>query len=113
NYTVQTWYVRAGYNLNTSIGQMVPYLFVDWMSHPENIRNKQFGGDDEAGLADDGTFWKPSIGIVYRPLPAVAIKLDGSYHSQKINNRQVTYPELRIDFSFAFSNAQLEKALRN
>ncbi len=112
-YTVQTWYLRVGYNVKTGIGQMVPYLFVDWMSHPENIRNRTFGGDDEAGLADDGKFLKPSIGVVYRPIPAVAIKLDGSYHSQLFNGEKVIYPELRLDFSFAFSNTTFEKALNN
>jgi hypothetical protein len=43
----------------------------------------------------------------------VAIKLDGSYHSQRFNGRQEMYPELRLDFSFAFSNSQFEKALKN
>jgi hypothetical protein len=83
------------------------------MSHPENIQNKQYGGDDEAGLADDGKFLKPSVGLVYRPIPTVAIKLDGSYHSQQFNGKQVMYPELRLDFSFAFSNSSIEKALKN
>jgi hypothetical protein len=110
-YNVHTWYVRLGYNIKSNIGQFVPYLFLDWMSHPEAIQSKKFGGDDEAGLADDGKFWKPSLGVAYRPIPNVAIKLDGSYHVQQFNGKQVSYPELRLDFSFAFSNTQLEKAL--
>ena len=112
-YTVQTWYLRVGYNMKTNIGQMIPYVFVDWMSHPEAIRNQTYGGDNEAGLADDGKFLKPSIGVVYRPVPAVAIKLDGSYHSQMFNGEKVMYPELRLDFSFAFSNNTLERALND
>jgi hypothetical protein len=112
-YNVQTWYVRLGYNIQTNVGQFVPYLFLDWMKHPEVIQDKDFGGDEEAGLADNGIFWKPSAGLVYRPLPNVAIKLDGSYHIQKFNGQTVAYPELRLDFSFAFSNNQLEKALGN
>ncbi len=112
-YNVQTWYLRLGYNIQTSAGQFVPYVFLDWMSHPEAIQSKTYGGDDEAGLADDGKFWKPSAGVVFRPLPNVAIKLDGSYHIQQYNGKSVSYPELRLDFSFAFSNAQLEKALGN
>jgi hypothetical protein len=83
------------------------------MSHPESIQNKTYGGDDEAGLADDGIFWKPSAGVVFRPLPNVAIKLDGSYHIQEYNGKKVSYPELRLDFSFAFSNYELDKALGN
>jgi hypothetical protein len=111
-YNVQTWYVRVGYNIQSEVGQFIPYLFVDWMSHPENIRNKDFGGDDESGLADDGKFLKPSVGVVYRPIPAVAIKLDGSYHQQKFNGETGLYPEVRLDFSFAFSNSQIEKAMK-
>jgi hypothetical protein len=112
-YNVQTWYIRLGYNIQSNVGQFVPYLFLDWMSHPESIQNKTYGGDDEAGLADDGIFWKPSAGVVFRPLPNVAIKLDGSYHIQEYNGKKVSYPELRLDFSFAFSNHQLDKALGN
>jgi hypothetical protein len=111
NYHVQTWYIRLGYNIQTKAGQFVPYLFLDWMSHPEVIQNKDFGGDDEAGLADDGKFWKPSAGLVYRPIPNVAIKLDGSYHIQQYNGINVSYPEIRLDFSFAFSNNQFDRVL--
>ena len=102
-----------GYNILTKVGQFIPYLFLDWMSHPEAIQSKDFGGDDEAGLADDGIFWKPSAGLVFKPLPNVAIKLDGSYHIQQYMEKNVSYPELRLDFSFAFSNNQIEKALAN
>jgi hypothetical protein len=111
NYSVQTWYVRLGYNIPTDVGQFVPYLFLDWMSYPEAIQNKDFGGDDEAGLADDGVFWKPSVGLVYRPIPNVAVKLDGSVHMQEFNGKKESYPEIRLDFSFAFSNHDIDKAL--
>lgn len=113
NYTVQTFYVRLGYNIDSDAGQWVPYVFLDWMSHPETIANKNYGGDNEAGIADNGKFVKPSLGVVYRPIPSVAIKLDGSYHSQRFNGQDVMYPEIRLDFSFAFSNTQIEKALSN
>lgn len=112
-YNVQTWYVRLGYNIQSKIGQFVPYLFLDWMSHPEVIQRKDFGGDDESGLADDGKFWKPSAGLVYRPVSNVAIKLDGSYHIQNFNGKSVSYPEVRLDFSFAFSNNQIDKVINN
>jgi hypothetical protein len=110
-FNVQTWYVRLGYDIQTTRGQFVPYVFMDWMSHPEGIRSKSYGGDDESGLADDGKFMKPSLGVVYRPIPTVAVKLDGSIHTQKFNGKTVSYPELRVDFSFAFSNIGVAKAL--
>ncbi|NBP69994.1 MAG: hypothetical protein EBU52_14750 [Cytophagia bacterium] len=113
SFNVQTWYLRLGYDVQTDVGQFVPYVFLDWMSHPEVIQNKDFGGDNEAGLADDGKFLKPSLGVVYRPIPSVALKLDGSVHTQKFNGKTVSYPELRLDFSFAFSNIGVEKALKS
>lgn len=111
NYNIQTWYVRLGYNIQTKAGQFVPYVFLDWMSYPEVIQNKDLGGDDEAGLADDGKFMKPSVGVVYRPIPNVAVKLDGSVHTQEFNGKKVSYPEIRLDFSFAFSSHEIDKAL--
>lgn len=59
-------------------------------------------GDNEAGYADDGEFLKPSLGVVYKPDPAVAIKLDGSTHIQKFNGKTESYPEVRLDVSCAF-----------
>jgi hypothetical protein len=103
-YDVKTYYIRLGYNVETSVGQFVPYVFLDWMSHPEVINNKDFGGDKESGLADDGVFYKTSAGLVYRPIPVVAIKLDGSIHTQKFNGKSESYPEIRLDFSWAFKN---------
>ncbi len=102
DYVVQTAYIRIGYTINTNVGQFVPYVFYDWMSNPEVIQSKSWGGDNESGLADNGVFAKPSLGIVYRPIQSVAIKLDGSFHIQQFNGESVTYPEIRMDFSFAF-----------
>ena len=102
SYVAKTWYIRLGYDIQTSVGQFVPYLFFDYMSHPEIIQNKKFGGDNEAGVSDDGVFYKPSLGLLYRPQPEVAIKLDGSLHAQQVNGDMVAYPEIRLDFSFAF-----------
>jgi hypothetical protein len=102
SYLSSTWYVRLGYNIDSKIGQFVPYIFADWMANPEVINNKTYGGDEESGFADNGIFFKPSVGLVYRPIQNVAIKLDGSIHSQKFNGNNEIYPELRMDFSFAF-----------
>ncbi len=103
-YDVQTYYIRLAYNIDSKIGQFVPYVFLDWMSHPEVINNKDYGGDKESGLADKGVFYKTSAGVVYRPIPVVAIKLDGSIHTQQFNGKSENYPEIRLDFSWAFRN---------
>ena len=102
SYVVHTFYVRAGYSIFTPIGTLTPYAFIDWMRHPEAIRAKSFGGDNEAGFADDGEFWKPSLGVVYNPIAELALKLDSSAHVQKFNGRTEVYPEVRFDVSFAF-----------
>jgi hypothetical protein len=73
------------------------------MNHPEVIQSKTYGGDNESGLADNGKFWKPSVGIVYKPSDQVAIKLDGSAHIQKFNGKTETFPEVRLDVSYAFT----------
>lgn len=101
-YTVSSWYLRLGYSLDTGLGVMTPYLFLDYMSHPEVIRNKDLGGDNEAGYADDGEFLKPSLGVAWKPDPAVAIKLDASTHIQEFNGQSESYPEVRLDISYAF-----------
>ena len=102
SYVVHTFYVRAGYSIPSSIGTFTPYAFIDWMKHPEAIRAKSFGGDNEAGFADDGEFWKPSLGVVYNPIAELALKLDGSAHVQTFNGRTELYPEVRFDAAFAF-----------
>jgi len=51
-----------------------------WYSNPETIAKKKYGGDNEAGAADDGVFYKSTVGLVYRPAPEVAIKFDQSFH---------------------------------
>jgi hypothetical protein len=103
SYAVQTFYIRAGYTFVMPIGLLTPYAFFDWMSQPESIQNKDFGGDNEAGFADNGHFFKPSVGVVYKPVEPVAIKLDSSAHIQTFNGRTEIYPEFRLDVSFAFT----------
>lgn len=102
NYVTSTFYTRISYNIQTNAGQFVPYFFYDELSNPETIASKTFGGDNEAGIADDGRFSKISLGVVYRPINKVAIKLDMSSHSQEFNGEQISYPEVRLDFSFGF-----------
>lgn len=102
DHTVRTWYVRAGYSKETAKGEIGPYLQWDAYSNPETIASKRFGGDDEAGAADDGKFTKATAGVLFRPVPQVAFKVDASIHRYKLLGRSVNYPELRIDLSYAF-----------
>lgn len=102
DYTVNTWYLRVSYDINTTRGKLTPYFFLDHYKNPETIGSKGFGGDNEAGVADDGKFLKPSIGFVYRPVEKVAIKIDGSSHNYNFNGKKDSYPEIRIDVSYMF-----------
>lgn len=102
DFVVQTWYVRAGYSIWTERGEFAPYVQWDWYSNPETIATKSLGGDAEAGIADDGAFDKATLGVVYRPVPTVAIKLDGSQHRYGFHGSDVTYPEIRLDISYTF-----------
>lgn len=100
SYAVQTFYARLGYAIETDAGEFIPYAQFDFYQNPETIQAKGFGGDNEAGLTDDGQFIKPTVGIVYRPDPSVALKVDGSTHIQQFNEATVQYPELRFSLSY-------------
>jgi hypothetical protein len=100
NYTIETWYLRAGYAYETERGEFAPYLQWDSYSNPEVIGKKTFGGDNEAGVSDNGRFGKWTVGLVYRPRPEVAVKLDASSHRYKLGGQHVSYPEVRADVSF-------------
>jgi hypothetical protein len=102
DYTVQTWYFRGGYSIDTSKGEIAPYLQWDWYKNPETIAKKTYGGDNEAGVADDGVFNKGTIGIIYRPIPLVAVKLDASSHYYRFHGEDVSFPEIRFDVSYTF-----------
>ncbi|PWB75293.1 hypothetical protein C3F09_02730 [candidate division GN15 bacterium] len=102
DYTVTTGYVQLGYFFYTPHGTFGPYAFLDWMHHPETIQKKTYGGDNEAGLTDDGKFVKYTLGLSYKPVDRVAIKLDHSAHFQKFNGKTESYPEFRLDFSYLF-----------
>lgn len=100
-YAVQTAYLRAGYQFPLGgEASLTPYVQADWYSNPETVADKSVGGDAEAGLADDGRFLKYTAGFVARPVPEVAVKLDGSAHQLTFNDRQVLYPEVRVSFSY-------------
>lgn len=102
-YLVTTFYVRMGFTFDLKIGALTPYLQYDFYRNPETIANKGFGGDNEAGLSDDGQFHKTTWGIVYRPIPPVALKIDGSTHIQEFNDSIEVYPEMRVSLSYMWT----------
>jgi len=100
-YTVQTAYLRAGYQI--PIGRqasLTPYVQGDFYENPEVIESKDFGGDAEAGRSDNGQFFKYTAGTVIRPVPQVAFKIDGSAHQLMFNGESVFYPEIRFSLSY-------------
>lgn len=100
-YAVNTFYVRAGYEIMVGdSATLTPYGQYDYYSNPETIANKDFGGDAEAGLADDGKFHKVTAGLVFRPILPVALKLDGSTHIQEFNDETEPYWEVRSSLSY-------------
>ena len=100
NYTVQTAYVRLGYELEVGSGTLTPYVQGDYYKNPEIVGEKSFGGDNEAGWDDGGQFIKTTIGFVYRPIYPVALKTDVSTHTQKFDGASYTYPELRVSAAY-------------
>lgn len=102
-YNIETWYVRAGYSFLTELGEFLPYVQWDYYRNPETIAKKSLGGDNEAGLSDDGSFNKQTLGLVYRPVPVAALKLDASNHAQKIDGKNTNYTELRFSYSYIWS----------
>ena len=99
-YDIRTWYVRLGYTMSTKAGDFIPYVQWDYYKNPETIKNKTYGGDNEAGLADDGEFTKQTLGLVYRPYDVLAFKFDASNHNQKIDGRSQNYMEGRFSYSY-------------
>lgn len=100
-YSVRTAYIRLGYELALDdVSSLTPYVQADYYSNPETVADKDLGGDNEAGIADDGKFQKYTVGAVYRPVSQVALKLDASGHVQKFNGATEFYPEVRVSFSY-------------
>jgi hypothetical protein len=99
-YSVKTGYVRTGYTFPVQSWTITPYGQFDYYDNPEIIDDQESGGDNEAGLSDDGVFYKSTLGVVLRPVSFIAVKLDGSTHTQEFNGERITYPEFRSSFSF-------------
>lgn len=84
-YAVQTAWSRIAYEIDLgSPGAITPYVHFEWYSHPEGIEGKELGGN-EAGLADDGVFYRTVGGMVYRPVPQIALKAEVNPHLQKVD----------------------------
>lgn len=106
SYTIHTGYLRAGYEI--TIGRraaITPYVQFDYYKNAETVNNKDLGGDNEAGLSDDGQFEKYTAGAVVRPVPQVAAKLDASGHRQEFNGESEFYPEVRFSLSYLWELA--------
>jgi len=98
DFSVDSAYLRVGY----AWSEFTTYVHWDWLDHPETIADKDWGGDNEAGLADDGAFTKWSVGGIWRPNRNIALKLDSSLHVQDFNGQTESYPEIRIQGAWAF-----------
>jgi hypothetical protein len=103
DYETSTTYIRTGYIIPLEQGSITPYVQYDVYENKETIWQKSQGGDNEAGLADDGQFAKATIGAVYRPDFNVAIKADYSQHLQDVNGKENNYGEVRFSFSYFWS----------
>ncbi len=100
-YNVRTFYTRIGYEFSIGTSStLTPYGQFDYFNNEETIRDKDLGGDNEAGLADNGQFFKYTLGAVIRPIQQVALKLDVSAHQQRFNGETVIYPEGRCSLSY-------------
>ena len=101
DYDVETYYLRLGYNFDLGErGVLTPYLQYDVYENLENIAEKDFGGDNEAGLDDNGQMIKWTFGGVYRPVPSVALKVDWSNHLQDVGGSAENYGEVRTSLSY-------------
>lgn len=100
DYKVRTSYARLGYTVPVTKGTITPYVQYDIYENKETIFDKTWGGDKEAGVADDGSFDKATAGLVYQPNYALALKTDYSQHFQKINAEDKNYGEIRFSFSY-------------
>ncbi len=101
DYSIETWYVRAGYSFYTEIGEVGPYVQWDYYKNPELVALRRLD-EEHNGMPDNGEFQLATIGLLYRPEPNVAIKLDVSSHIYDFFGESKSYPEFRLDFSFVF-----------
>jgi len=112
DYTVNTFYLRFGYAIPGGTipaikWELIPFFFWDYYENPETIAEKDFGGDNEAGVSSDGKFDKLTLGVSIKPTDDIALKIDTSSHMYNWYNangeeESTSYQEIRIDLSFFF-----------
>ncbi len=99
-YEVQTAWARFAYDLAVgAMGTFTPYLHIEWYSHPEAIEGAALGGN-EAGLSDDGQFFRSALGFAYRPVPQVALKTEINPHFQIVDDAWTVIAPFQISFSY-------------
>ena len=91
SYTVSSYLMRLAYTWETEFGFVTPYINYDYYKNPETIAAKEFGGDEKAGRSQDGKFEKFSFGLIFKPIPAIAIKAEYDSNRVKFNNQSVLY----------------------
>lgn len=105
DYLVSTYYIRLSYTIpkeTLKFSELTPYATLDNYSNPETIAKKTWGGDNEAGLSDDGVFNKTTFGIRLKPVSSMAIKAEIATHFQKVNGSNASYNEYHFDISYMF-----------
>lgn len=102
-YASKTVYLRLGHTIPLKRwGNVTPYVQFDQFKNEEIIGNLAYGGDNEAGISDDGQFFKYTGGLFFQPFFAVAIKTDYSRHIQTVAGKNTSYGEGRVSFSYFF-----------
>jgi hypothetical protein len=107
-YAVQTLWSRVAYEIELeSWGTVTPYLHLDWYRNPESFEGVALGGN-EAGLSDDGQFYRTGIGFVYRPVPTVALKLELNPHIQTVQDEVGVFSKFQASISYQWNAGSTE-----
>lgn len=100
DYVIRTAWSRLAYEIPLGgAGALTPYVHLDYYSDPETIPGGKFGGN-EAGLSDDGDFYRTVMGFVYRPLPPVAFKAELNPHFQTVAGERATFAPFQVSLSY-------------
>ena len=98
-YTTRAAYLRVGHELRD--GMFTPYFQGDYYHNHEMVPLARFGGDNEAGYSDHGSFFRIALGFMFRPIAPVALKLEYATHLNiEWAGASYTDPELRASFSY-------------
>ena len=101
-YAVQTFWARLAYEIDLhKLGTLQPYIHLDWYSDPESFEGAALGGN-ETGLYDDNQLYRVTVGTVYRPVPAVALKVELNPHIGKVQGVEAVYVPIQASLSYAW-----------